>query len=148
MAVIRGSGFIQLLRPQLVIAQVEAARISFVELQLQRPVQMARPDEEIAIPVGHPDGIVGRHAIHETNRDALHLRITQRRGQEVFLFPALVSGHGLVQHIAQCRPFDGVAGAVQDRLARTQLPIAALRIRDLYGDVRHDGDLIEPDFDG
>ncbi len=52
-----------------VIAQVEFAGIAGLPFQLQGAVEIARPDVESAVLVGHFDGVVDRDAVGEANAD-------------------------------------------------------------------------------
>jgi len=77
-AVGRAVGRIQSVKIQLIAAQTEAAGAPFFELQLQRPIEIARPDVKAAQIILDPDRMIGDRAVDHVGGHAVKRQAVER----------------------------------------------------------------------
>ena len=108
----------------LVIAQVELAAVAGLELQLQRAVQIARPDVEFAVLVGDAHRVIGDDPVGEAHADMFDVDIGILVEADGFHAPFQALGSRQSEDVVHGGPGDGVAVRIGDRPPARQPPAA------------------------
>ena len=107
---------------ELVVTQIEPARVPILRLKLQRPVQIARPDVEGPVFVGQLYCVVYNDAVDDIQCHVLHGNPGQGIVADVFHAPLVAGGRNLREHVGQGRRGDDVFVGVKHRIAAGEAP--------------------------
>ena len=135
---------VQRIEVDLIAAQAETAGATFLELKLQRPVEVARPHVETAVVVLDPDGVIDHLTVDQVDPDAIRRHDLEGIEPEGLRAPCLRFGRGdLAAHIGEGRAVDHDAIAVKNRRARLQGPIAAFGVLHPNAPVENGGAVLD-----
>ncbi len=123
-AVVGRPDLVQRVEIERVVAQVELAGVPGLELQLERAVEVARPDVKGAVLVGDLDRVVDGDAIGDPNRDDVDGKVGVAIEADVLDPPFLRRGARLHEDVGDGRRRDRVAVRIDDRPAARQAPAA------------------------